>query len=219
MNRITQLTAGLALALAFVLVPAGVSAQIAILPKIGTGGLGGDVAIGINDRIALRGGVGFVPIDLNDVEIDGNDYSASFPDFFASAGLDLKLAGPLRLIGGVFLRSGDFEFEAEIDGSIEFNDQTFTETGTFTGTVENSSLAPYAGIGLGSTVGSGLGVFMDLGVVFAGDPEVTGELGGALAAAVPDSDFQAELRNINDDIPSGAQYYPFLQIGFRIGVG
>jgi len=219
MNRITKFAAGLGLALALVLAPTSASAQIAILPKAGSAGFGGDIALGLSDRLSVRGGIGFVPIVLEDIEIDGNTYSADFPDYFATAGIDFKLAGPLRLIGGFMLRSGDFEFDANVDGDIEFNGQTFTESGTFTGTWENSSLAPFAGIGLGSTVGSGFGIFVDAGVVFAGDPEVTGELGGNLAAVVPEADFQAELQRINDEIPAYAQYYPFLQVGFRFGFG
>lgn len=219
MNRMTKFAAGLGLAFALVLAPTSASAQIAILPKVGTGGLGADVAIGLTDRIAVRGGVGFVPVELNDLDIDGSNYSATFPDYFATAGIDLKVAGPLRLIGGVMLRSGDFEFEADVDGEIEFNGTPYNETGTFTGTIENSTLAPFVGLGLGGTVGGGFGVFLDAGVALAGDPEVTGELTGDLANVVPQADFEAELQNFNDDIPSGAQYYPFLQLGFKIGLG
>lgn len=219
MNRLTKFTAGLGLAAALLLAPAGASAQIAILPKVGTGGLGADLTLGLSDRVGLRAGLGFAPFEVDGIEIDGNSYSGSFPDYFAIAGLDLKVIGPLRLIGGVMIRSGDFEFEAEIDGEFEFNDQIYTESGTFTGVWENSAVAPYAGIGFFDTFGSGVGFYIDTGVVFAGDPEVTGELGGNLATVVPPSDFEAELQNINDELPSYAQYYPFLQFGLKIGIG
>jgi len=84
---------------------------------------------------------------------------------------------------------------------------------------ENSTTAPFLALGLGGTVGGGFGLFLDAGVAFTGDPSVTGELTGALDAAVPDSEFQAELDDINDEIPSWAQYWPFLQFGFKIGLG
>lgn len=219
MNRMTKFAAGLGLAFALALTPTSASAQIAILPKIGSGGLGGDVAIGLTDRLAIRGGIGFIPVELEDIELEDNEFDFSFPDFLATVGVDLKVAGPLRIMGGFLYRSGDYEYSTEVEGSIEINDVEYFETGVFSGQIENSDLAPFLGIGLGGTTGSGFGLFLDAGVAFTGAPEVTGELSGNLAAVVPAAELEAELQAINDDVPSYTEYYPFVQIGFKIGLG
>lgn len=220
MSRALKYLATLGVAFALVALPSMASAQIAILPKIGSGGLGGDVAIGLSDRLSVRGGIGFIPLEFDDVEIDDISYNLATPDFFATAGVDLKVAGPLRLMGGLLFRSGSFEYEAENTGSIEIGDETYTESGRIFGEWENNTTAPFVGIGLGGTTGSGFGLFLDAGVAFTGDPEVTADVDGALAG-VPgiDAEVERERQRINDDIPSYAQYWPFLQVGFRIGLG
>jgi hypothetical protein len=220
MARPVHPTAVLGLALALFLAPSAASAQIAVLPKIGTGGIGGDVAIGLTDRLAVRGGIGFIPVEFDDVEVDDIPFSLSTPDFFATAGVDFKVAGPLRLMGGLLFRSGDFEYEAENTGDFQIGDETFDQTGRIFGAWENNTTAPFVGIGLGGTTGGGFGVFLDAGVAFTGDPEVTIDVDGELANAPGiQAEIERERQDINDDIPSYAQYWPFLQVGFRIGLG
>jgi len=114
MHRITKFAASLGLALALVFAPTSASAQIAILPKIGSTGVGGDVTLGLTDRLAIRGGLGFFPIELDDLEIDDNSFEGRLPDFMATVGVDLSLAGPLRLSGGLLYRSGDIDLFREV---------------------------------------------------------------------------------------------------------
>lgn len=220
MHRFTKLALSVGLALAPLLCPVAASAQIAVLGKIGSGGLGGDVAIPLTDRLGVRGGIGFIPLEFEDVEIDDLEYDITTPDFFATVGLDLKVAGPLRVMGGLLFRSGDFEYETFSTGSIEVGDRTFTETGRLFGEWENNTTSPFVGIGLGSTVGSGLGFFLDVGVAFTGDPEITAIVDGNLAN-VPgvQAEVERERQRINDDIPGYAEYWPFIQLGLRIGLG
>jgi len=221
MHRLLRYAAGFGLALALLLAPMDASAQISIAPKIGSTGLGGDVAVGLTDRLAVRGGLGYFPIEFDDLEVEDNTFEGRVPEFMATAGLDLKLVGPLRVSGGLLYRSGDFELFRDVGpgNPIVIDDESFDDEGTITVAWENSTTAPFLALGLGSTVGSGVGVYLDLGVAFTGDPEVTGELTGALDAAVSESEFQAELDAINDDIPGYAEYWPFLQFGIRIGIG
>lgn len=219
MRRISALLGSLCVLLALALVPVHASAQgLSIAPKIGSGGVGADVAFGLTDRLSARGGIGFIPIEFEDIDLDGNDFDVTTPDFFATVGLDFKVAGPLRLMGGILFRSGDFEYGTDIETEIEINDQTYTGSGRFAGAWENKSTAPFVGIGLGHVAGSGFGIFLDAGVAFTGDPEVTGVLSGPIAASVPPAEVAAEVAAINDDIPSYAQYWPFVQLGFRIGL-
>lgn len=221
--RSKSFTTALTLSLAAVLVlaPLPLAAQaIGIAPKIGSAGLGADVALALGGRLSLRGGLGFIPIEIDDVELDGEDFTLTMPDLFATIGADLKVIGPLRLMGGLLIRSGDFEYETDVDGSLEIGDVVYTVPGRLFGKWKNDAVAPFIGIGLGTIASTGFGIFLDAGVAFTGDPEVTAEVSGALADQPGvQAEVERERQRINDDIPDYAQYWPFVQIGFKIGLG
>jgi hypothetical protein len=222
MSRLRVFAASIPLALVLLVAPARTSAQVAILPKIGSGGIGGDVAIALTDRLGVRGGLGFIPLEFEDVEIDDLDYTLTTPDFFATAGVDLTLAGPLRLSGGLLFRSGDFEYEAVFENqTVEIGNETYDNvSGRLFGAWESRTTSPFLAIGLGSTTGSGFGLFLDAGVAFAGDPEITADVDGDIAS-IPgiQAEVERERQNINDDIPGYAELWPFLQLGVKIGLG
>ncbi len=220
MRTVSALLGCLGLAAALVLAPTDAAAQgISIAPKVGSGGLGADLALALNDRLAVRGGVGFIPIEFEDIDLDGNDFDLTTPDFFATAGLDLKVAGPLRLIGGLLFRSGDFEYSATITETVTIGDEEFDDDGTLFGRWENSSTAPFVGIGLGHVAGGSFGIFLDAGVAFTGDPTVTLDVSGGLDRPEVRAELEKERQRIQDDIPEYAKYWPFIQIGFKIGFG
>ncbi|HKK94399.1 MAG TPA: hypothetical protein VJ925_13275 [Longimicrobiales bacterium] len=208
------------LALVLLLAPMRVSAQIAVLPRIGSAGIGGDVSLALTDRLGLRAGIGFVPVEIEDVEIDDLSYDLTTPDFFATAGLDLTVVGPLRVMGGLLFRSGDFEYETTNTGTITIGDVQYTESGRLFGEWQNSSTAPFLGVGLGGVTGGGFGLFLDAGVAFTGEPEITASVEGDLAG-VPgvQAEVEKERQRINDDIPGYAELWPFLQLGVKIGIG
>lgn len=211
----------LGLALVLLLAPTRASAQISVLPKVGSTGVGGDIALALTDRLAIRGGVGWFPIEFDDLEIESNSFEGQPPDFMATVGLDLTVAGPLRLSGGLLYRSGDFELFRAVGPSspVIIDGTSYDQSGTVTVGWETRSTAPFVAVGLGGTAGSGVGLFLDLGVAFTGDPDIVGELTGELEALVPDARFDSELAAIDADIPSYAEYWPFLQLGVKIGVG
>jgi hypothetical protein len=222
MSRCRALATAVPLALALLVAPTRASAQIAILPKIGFAGLGGDVAVALTDRLGVRGGLGFIPFEFEDVEIDDLDYTLTMPDFFATAGVDLMLAGPLRLSGGLLFRSGDFAYESVFDSeTVEIGNETYTDvSGRLFGSWQSRTTSPFIAFGLGGTTGGGIGVFLDLGVAFAGDPEVTAAVDGDIAS-IPgiQAEVERERQSINDDIPDYAELWPFLQFGVKIGLG
>jgi len=211
----------LALVVAGLTLPEAAAAQaIGIAPKVGTAGAGADIGVGLGGRLSFRGGIGFIPIEIEDVELDDQDFTLTTPDFFATLGADFKVIGPLRLMGGVLIRSGDFEYSTDVEGSIEIGNQVFTVPGRLFGKWENDSVAPFVGIGLGTIASTGFGIFLDAGVAFTGDPEVTAEVSGTLAEQPGiQAEVERERQRINDDIPDYAQYWPFVQIGFKIGLG
>jgi len=78
-----------ALALLLPLSPSPSSAQgLALAPRVGTLGLGGEVAFGLSDVFVLRGGFGFFPYEY-DGAYGGEDYTVIFPKAMWTAGIDL----------------------------------------------------------------------------------------------------------------------------------
>ncbi len=222
-------SAGLALALALALAPASASAQFAIAPKIGTTGLGADVAIGLGDNLAARGGFGLFPVDLT-FEAGDINYDFETPNFI-TVGLDFYPAGSFRLMAGALIRQNDFKLTGTTSGQYEVGDSTYTESGTISGIVTNSSTAPFVGIGFGRHTSPGIGFFIDLGVAFTGDPSVVldasqnlkDKLGFEAELRREEAKIQADLRGEGDgsyvDVPTKLNLWPFLQIGLKIGLG
>lgn len=200
--------------------PTTLSGQgLAIGARAGTLGLGGEVALGLSDMIALRGGFGVFPYEY-DGTFDDQDYTVSFPTSIWSAGVDLYLGGgPIRLMGGVMGRSGDLEVESSWTDSREIGDQTYTQSGTLNGALEQSSVAPFAGIGFGKHNAGGFGFFLDLAVAFTGEPDVKLTVGGPVAS-VPgvQEEVQKEADKIKDDAGSYINYWPILSIGFKLPI-
>lgn len=202
------------------LAPSALSAQgISIAPKVGTTGLGGDIVVGLTPKLAIKGGVGFIPVTYEG-DFDGNDYTVEPPPLYGTVALDIAVAGPLRIMGGLLYRSEDILFDTEVTGSIEFNGETYTESGVITGAVTSSTVSPFLGLGLGGVIGPGVGLYIDAGVAFTGDPGVelsaTGDVTG-----VPgfQEDLEAERRSIEDDIGEYYRYWPVLNIGLKFGIG
>jgi hypothetical protein len=198
--------------------PSALSAQgLAVGARAGTLGLGGEVAYGLNDMIVLRGGFGVFPYEY-DATLDDQDYTVTFPTSIWSAGVDLYLGGgPIRIMGGMMGRSGDLEVKASWTGSREIGDVTYNVPGSLKGTLEQSSVAPFVGIGFGKHTAGGLGFFLDLAVAFTGEPDVKLTPGGAVASE-PDilTEVQKEADKIKDDAGSYINYWPILSIGFKI---
>lgn len=210
----------LAVIAALVFAPAPSSAQgIGIAAKIGTTGVGADAALGLTPRLVLRGGLGFVPVEYEG-NYDGNDYTVELPPLFGTAGVDFYLLGPFRVMGGVLYRSDDVRMVADAAGSIEIGNETYTETGLLIGEWRSRQVAPYAGVGVGKHVGSGMGLFLDLAVAFIGEPDIDLRAEGNLAS-VPgiQADLATEATQIEDDFGRYVSYWPIVQFGVRFGLG
>jgi hypothetical protein len=207
--------------LAISLAPAGVAGQtFGVGLKAGTLGLGADVAVGLHDRIALRGGFGVFPftprLTYSDIEYDAELPS---PQFTGTA--DLFLIGGLRLTGGVLVSTPDFVLTSDLTnlGTVDIGGVQFdgSDVGVMSGAVVNNDVAPYVGLGFGRVAKRGFGFFVDAAVAFQGEPVV------ALAATGPirdDPDFQSALRAEEQALAEEiklAKYYPILSVGLSFG--
>lgn len=199
-------------------VPMAVSAQgLTVGARAGTLGLGAEAALGLSDKVTVRGGFGVFPLEYEG-EFDGQDYTVGFPTSIWSAGVDLYLGGgPIRFMGGVMGRSGDLDVETSWTDGRTIGDETYEGSGSLEGTLEQSAVAPFAGIGFGKHTSGGFGFFLDMGVAFTGDPEVSLVPGGEIASAPGiQEEIEREEANIEEDAGGYLKYWPMISIGFKI---
>ncbi len=206
--------------------PLALSGQgFAVGVRAGTLGLGVEAAVPLGERAALRGGYGFLPVEP-EATIDDIDFTFTPPENWFNVGADLYLGGGFRIGGGMLFRDADPSMVGEISasGSVEIGDRTYTRTeiATLNGVLDSKDQAPYALLGFGRHTAAGVGLFVDLGVAFTGDPEVLLEAEGD-PQIVNSAEFQAELRKqeqqTEDDLPSYAKLWPILNVGLKIGLG
>jgi hypothetical protein len=189
--------------------------------RVGTLGLGAEAAVGLGDRVVARGGVGLNPWDP-DISLSEIDVTLELPTWY-SAGLDVYLNGALRLGGGVLFKSDDPTLSAVFTQDQEIGGQTFTpqEIGTLVGVIDSRDPVPYALIGFGKHTSPGVGLFIDLGVGFLGEPDFQLDaVGGSLnSQSGPLRDaLDTEEQEFEDDAGSYLKLWPILNIGLRIGV-
>ena len=203
-------------------VPAAVSAQgFGIAARGGTLGVGAEAALGLTSRFVIRGGAGLMPFEPS-TTIEDIEVTLKLPEWY-NIGADLYLSGSFRIGGGVLFKSDNPSVEGtftspQIIGGREFS---AAELGTLTGVLASRDNAPYALIGFGNHISPGIGLFLDLGVAFLGDPDVTLKaIGGTFSdQAELTSRLNAEAADWEESAGSYLNYWPILNLGLRIGIG
>ena len=202
--------------------PCTVAAQeLALAARAGTLGLGGELALALSERIVVRGGIGITPLDpgftLSDVGV-----SLSLPTVY-NVGVDLYLNGAVRLGGGLLFRTGDPEVTGDFTADQDIGGTSFApqEIGTLSGVLDSNDRAPYVLIGFGRHTAQGVGLFLDLGVAFFGDPSVRlSASGGTLSDDVDPlmSALSQEAAEFEDDMRGYLKVWPIISLGVRFGV-
>jgi len=210
-------------AAAIVAGPVAASAQgFGVAARAGTLGLGAEAAVGLGESVAVRGGLGLVPFELN-ATIDEMAVNLELPRTWYNVGLDLYLNGAFRMGGGMLFKPDDPTLTGDFTTSQDIGGRTFTpdEIGTLTGIVDSQDSAPYVLIGFGKHTSSGVGLSLDLGLAFLGDPDVSlASEGGTFSdQAELQSRLDQEAQNFEDDMRTYLRYWPILNLGLRIGVG
>ena len=206
----------------FIVLPQSLASQgLAVGVRVGTLGFGGELAYDLNEKVVLRGGLGAFPVDY-DGEFDGVEYKVTPPSLMMNLGIDLyPTGGSFRLMAGLLYRDGDFNAEtgslADYEGSLEIGDGVYDQDGSLGGIISSRSTAPFVGVGFGRHTSSGFGVFMDFGLAFVGDPDVTLSASGPIEF-VPgiEEDLEKEARAIEEDADAYLRYWPILSIGVRL---
>ena len=188
--------------------------------RVGTLGLGGELAVGLTERVVLRGGLGFVPIEPT-MTFSEVDVKLSLPTVY-NVGLDLYLNSAMRVGGGVLFRSTDPEVSGDFSEPQEIGGLTFSpqQLGTLTGVFDSNDRAPYVLIGFGRHTASGTGLFVDFGLVFVGEPTVAlSATGGTLSDDLDPlrSALDREAAEFEEDMRDYLRIFPILSLGFRLG--
>jgi hypothetical protein len=194
--------------------------QVAVAPRVGTLGIaGGEVMLGFAERFELRAGVGMWFIEAT-TEFDEVPIRVGFPDLSVNVGIDYYLNETFRFGGGLLLRrdyptlKGDYEVDDVINiGGLPL---TATEVGALTGVVTSNKQAAYVLIGFGRPTGSGLGLSLDVGAAFLGDPSVSLSAQGG---TYPEDDLAgllaAEEVHFEDDMKTYFRIWPILGVALR----
>ena len=197
-------------------------AELGVGIHASTLGLGADCVLELQHQLNIRGTANTLSRSF-DGEESGNDYTFDLSLFSVGGMVDYHIFdGGFRLSGGVLLNSNaaDMEAEVTVTEDYEIGGQTYSasEVGLFTGEMEFSSLAPYAGIGWGNAVGvtKSLGLMLDLGVAFQGSPTIalgtSTQLPNAQAQQELEENLRAEEADLEDEI-SEFTLYPVVSLG------
>lgn len=185
----------------------------------GTLGLGAELGYAVNSNFGIRVGVYGLTWDV-DGEESGIDYDADLDLSSAGAYVDWHpFGGAFRLTGGWFVNDNAIDATGRPGagdtydiGGVSF---TSAEVGNLTADVDFGSSAPYLGLGwnFGGNDG-GLGVSLDLGVLFQDSPDITlASRGGSLSdEPALQQALRDEERELEDDVDE-YDLYPVLSLG------
>ncbi len=207
------------------LLGAGSATAAGVGIRVGTTGVGGDVAFDLVPTLSARFGYSWLNFNTS-VESSDTDYDATTKLSNGNLFLDWAPLGPFfRFTGGLILNANKVDVTAQATGgTYTLGGTTYpaADVGSLTGTVKSgNSAAPYLGIGYGRVAGAGVNFYADLGIMFQGTPKatLTATCGPATPAALC-SQIQAstalEAIDLQDSIKN-FKYYPVASIGVTIG--
>jgi hypothetical protein len=189
-----------------------------------TGFIGVDAGYKFSPNLHARLGLNTVGFGYN-YSSQGVDYNASFsPTNVHLLGDYFPFGGGLRLTSGFVFQGNRFSGSAKSNASNQFTINGTTYNASQVGQIDTSgsfsnSVAPYLGIGFGSPISPGFGFNVDLGVMFAGSPNVSlsaNNVSPSIPASVQNqfrSDLAAQQQKTNSDI-GGFNVFPVLSLGF-----
>src|SRR5690349_3749922 len=153
-----------ALVLAAALAACGTAQAAGVGVRIGTTGLGIDLAKNVAPTLDVRVGYSGGSIS-HDVDTSNASYKGDIKLSNLNALLDFHPLGPLfRISGGVIFNKNKYDATGTVNG----------QPGSVDARVESGrSAAPYLGIGYGNVAGTGVNFYADLGVMFMGTPKAT----------------------------------------------
>jgi hypothetical protein len=184
--------------------------------KAGTLGIGLEASWQPLPYLELR--VGANAYDYSDDgEVAGIDYEQelSLESFYGTANILFPIS-PMRVTAGIYSNGNEMllinnDLDDQSIGGITYPGAGI---GTITSTTSFDDMSPYFGIGFDFTLAGKVGLNLDFGVLWQGDPIVDMSVSGPLAN---DPGFQNSLelerQEVEDDM-SDFKAWPVLQLGF-----
>lgn len=226
----SSLVVVLVLGLAVALGPAAHAADVALGGRIGTAGIGPEVAFGLGHAADLRLAAGFYSYDTT-YDKTGIRYDSTLKlrNAIVTADLHPFLGGFRISLGGAW-DDNRLEVSAPLRELVRRYRPDFLpllpqQLGSISGVAQGNKFAPYGGIGWGHPLSSGhVSLSFDLGVLYHGEP--TANLHANLpssivlppaAQAILDAAVNAEEHRLEDELRD-YKYLPVVAIGvmFRL---
>jgi hypothetical protein len=197
---------------------------LGVSTRIGTLGIGVDLSKSVTPQVSGRLGFNFGNLSTNRTD-SGINYDSQLNLSSVQLVGDYYpfMSSGFRFTGGLVAQSNKFSVTSKPSstGSYTINNTQYqaSDVGTLTGEYKYSnSIAPYVGIGIGKSTNDGFGFNADLGVMFAGSPNVT------LNASNPNfnnnpitrNQIDNQVRQTENDL-KGFNFYPVLSVGLSYG--
>lgn len=184
--------------------------------KAGTLGLGLEASWQPLPYIEVRVGANSYDYD-NDGTQAGIPYDATLAleSLYGTANFHFPIS-PMRVTAGLYSNGNEMLMVNDELQDLNIGGITYPGAGigTLSSTTSFASTSPYLGIGFDFTLAGKVGMNLDLGVLWQGEPDVTLDASGALGA---DAGFQAALeleRQDLEDEMSDFKAWPVISLGF-----
>ncbi len=190
--------------------------------KAGTLGLGLEATWRPIPWLDVR--AGFNKYDYEDNRSDaGIDYDSTLQleSYYATANILFPLS-PLRVTVGAFSNGNEFQMASLAAADYDIGNDNFlaSEVGTLRSTTYFEDVAPYLGVGFDFSIVGKVGLNLDLGVLWQGEPSVSLTADGTLAndpGQLGDI-FRAEL--LAEEMQLQSEFedykaYPVISVGFN----
>ncbi len=197
---------------------------VGVTARIGTLGIGVDVAKSLSSQFDGRLGFNFGNVGFNRTD-SGINYDSQlnlssvqlFGDYYPFSG------SGLRVTGGLVAQNNRFSVTSKpgAGGNYTIDNQSYSasQVGNLTGEFKYANaIAPYLGIGLGRAASEGFGFNADVGVMFTGSPKVTLNASNPAFNNNPTtrSAIDNQARQTENDL-KGFNLYPVLSVGISYG--
>jgi hypothetical protein len=198
------------------------SADFGIGLKAGTLGLGVEGRWSPLPWLDVRLGANSFEYDDNGSQA-GVDYDATFSldTYYATGNFRFPLS-PFRVTAGVVANGNEYSMASQDTGGLPFDigNSTFSaaDVGMLQSVTSFSSTAPYLGVGYDFEIFGKVGLNLDFGVLWQGEPSVTLDATGlATAPPVIQAALATELENERlelEDEMSAFKAWPVVSLGF-----
>ncbi len=189
--------------------------------KAGTLGLGLEAMWRPIPWLDLRAGFNMYDYEDNGSQAGINyDATLQLETYYATGNFLFPLS-PFRITVGAFSNGNEFQMASRVQSSFDIGNGTFTpaDVGTLRSTIFFEDVAPYLGVGFDFSIVGMVGLNLDFGVLWQGEPSATLTSDGLLATdpTVFGDIFRAELEAERLQLETEYEDYkafPVVSLGF-----